>query len=730
MLCVLLLGGFGLASAAGAEQARPATKSTAKARAARPKAAAPTPKATAPRPAAKLPAAARVPLDDMTVVGKAPPGTKFLPRVARPVATSVTSRSFTRKDLSGAQTFTVKLRATKRVKPALLDLLVDTLTISALPPAGGPASKVAAEAFWRSPAEELDGTRSEVQVKLFPNGSVKARDYSFSWPEVFQIARPGVLEVVESYTSLVVKKSGPKDDIGFVRQALHGGEPHRATGRVMCGSVPLPHVAVTAAGRRAQTGPDGRYSIDGPFGGTPGTVFVSFEADVPMTTTAGSPSAPIRIFDDAHHTRNERFDRTPTITGDDAVFPDVTVSDDCWIWQRSIEALRDYFTRLRVAPPAGGVFVKRWSEVYNSSGAGAHTFYNYVVLPTDTARLNRRATFFHEFGHSLRHVADGAQTHWDWDNTRFLYARVHNGTQVTNKGFVFNEGWATYWSAVVLRSPVSVAGGAPTDASFVAFNEDRVAERLMTLSSATSPTFMMGVLLANPGVIHTLEQFEQRYCARVGTTGNPHCRSGRPTRAFRSCPQGYNDDGLTCRLNNILSRPQTGRGVGTIPNGCPAGRELQNGLCYRRCDAGLDGDGPTCYRRCPAGYNDDGVTCHRVAHIFSSDNSGCPGYDICGLTFAQGCSVCPADYHNDGCTCRRDPHIFGQESRDRGVGTIPNSCTGGLVMDAGLCYRPCPSGMQAAGLFCYGSCPAGFANHGVTCYRDPNIFSDDPVIAP
>jgi hypothetical protein len=445
-----------------------------------------------------------------------------------------------------------------------------------------------------------------------------------------------------------------------------------------------------------------------------------------MSTASGAPTTPVQIFDDFHFTRNDRVDRTPTTVGDNAAFGDITIGDDCWLWQRSITALQHYFGLLGSAPPAGGVRIKRWSAVFMSAGAAPHTFYDYIVAPTDMASRNAQQAFFHEFGHSLRHVADGARTHWDWDNTRFIYARIHDGDQVTNKGFVFNEGWGNYWSAVVRRTSVAVHRLAPTHASFVDFNEDRVGQRLMVLSNATSPRFMMQVLLENPGIIHTLEQFERRYCAKVGTAPNPHC----PPRKVLACPDGYVDDGQTCRLNNITSRPSVGRGVGTTPNACPAGQQEQLGLCYRRCDTGFVGEGPVCWKPCPAGYTDDGVTCRRDAHIFGADNSACPGHDKCGLTFARGCSVCPSGYHNDGCTCRRDAHIFGQESRPRGAGTIPIGCRAGLVYDAGLCYPPCPASMTGVGPMCYGNCPTDSANHGATCYRDPNVFSDDPVVAP
>jgi hypothetical protein len=81
-----------------------------------------------------------------------------------------------------------------------------------------------------------------------------------------------------------------------------------------------------------------------------------------------------------------------------------------------------------------------------------------------------------------------------------------------------------------------------------------------------------------------------------------------------------------------------------------------------------------CWENCRPGYHDDGATCRKDAHIIGANNSKCPWYDKCGLTFAKHCSTCPdSSYHNDGCTCRQDVHIYGKSSYGRGVGTIPKS---------------------------------------------------------
>jgi len=60
----------------------------------------------------------------------------------------------------------------------------------------------------------------------------------------------------------------------------------------------------------------------------------------------------------------------------------------------------------------------------------------------------RRITIYHEFGHSIRHVADGDRAHWDGDVGAYAYGRVHDDNMLLDAGFAFNEGWAHYWGCM------------------------------------------------------------------------------------------------------------------------------------------------------------------------------------------------------------------------------------------------------------------------------------------
>src|SRR5262249_21002054 len=157
--------------------------------------------------------------------------------------------------------------------------------------------------------------------------------------------------------------------------------------------------------------------------------------------------------------------------------------------------------------------------------------------------------------------------------------------------------------AVVKSVKVEINPGAPTDPAFVDFNEDRVGERLMNLSVPVGHAFMVKVLLDNPGAIHTLEQFERFYCASPGPARPAFCSGGAPTRSFPACPTGYNNDGTTCRLINVIAKPTFARGAGSVPDACGPGKGYDAGLCYTLCPAGYTGVGTFCWQNCPADYH-------------------------------------------------------------------------------------------------------------------------------
>ncbi|KAI9138743.1 hypothetical protein BKA69DRAFT_1127097 [Paraphysoderma sedebokerense] len=76
------------------------------------------------------------------------------------------------------------------------------------------------------------------------------------------------------------------------------------------------------------------------------------------------------------------------------------------------------------------------------------------------------------------------------------------------------------------------------------------------------------------------------------------------TRILRSCESDEEacesderDDGATCfrSIVNWHWKKSKGRGAGHAPNSCPAGKELDAGLCYDPCKPKYKGVGPMCH---------------------------------------------------------------------------------------------------------------------------------------
>lgn len=152
----------------------------------------------------------------------------------------------------------------------------------------------------------------------------------------------------------------------------------------------------------------------------------------------------------------------------------------------------------------------------------------------------------------------------------------------------------------------------------------------------------------------------------------------------------------------------------TVLTTCREGLEKDGALCYPQCRPGYNGVGPVCWQVCPVGYTDDGAFCRRNAMIIGANNSACPWYDKCGLTFARGCSQCPVGYKNDGCTCRIDVHIFAKDSYGRGVGESLG----------------CAAGQERIGALCYKACPAGFHADGINCTANQQTCMEVPIYEP
>lgn len=679
-------------------------------------------------------------------------------RAVKPSAT----RRFELVDASGKHRFEVSLTASGWVDSRALDYLSKTLRVLELTNLQRPEL-----AAVRDSKAGLDGTSDEVLVTLRALDGSDVTHFVALPPDGFEFARPGVLMLKPDLAAGFSKQTGktfskPAGDIGRSTSALTGSFSG-VTGTLQCrtgsgSALPLPFATVIMDGQRIRANAAGIFSTSGNFG----TGTYSFTVLYDSQVGSGSTITPLQVMDDVHAARSENVRQASTgVAGDVVQLGNIVLtSADCEIFRLGTVILQDYHTKIGRSPPAGKLRLKRWSAVWDGT---PYTYYDYMVLstgfPTQGNYANettRRRTFFHEFGHSVRHVADGDELHWGWDNFRWAYARSHTGCEVSNVQYAFNEGWAQFWGTQSGLSSGSCSPALP--ATFLDWNEDQIGQQLTRLASTLcAPSApgdcarkMVEVLERNPGAIHSIREFEVKYC-QLFSAGNSNCSSsGAPARTTPpSCPPGYHDDGATCRLENILAKPSYGRGVGVVPTVCGAGRELDAGLCYDNCRSGYSGVGPVCWGRCPSGFRDDGAFCAKPDAY--GRGAGYPwqfgdGFDLNGARGrceadhgAGNCEQngaiiypkCRSNFHNVGC-CICSPDCpsgmtdigvsCAKASYGRGAGTVPNQCQAGFEYDTGLCYTPCRSGNHGVGPVCWGSCPAGFTDHGATCYRDPHII--------
>ena len=91
-------------------------------------------------------------------------------------------------------------------------------------------------------------------------------------------------------------------------------------------------------------------------------------------------------------------------------------------------------------------------------------------------------TLFHEFGHRIRHAADGNEGHFLGDAMLFRYARHHHAREHSNLGFAFNEGWAEYHSTILDEDALEVARTWKMDEKIGDEMEGNVTHKLWKLS--------------------------------------------------------------------------------------------------------------------------------------------------------------------------------------------------------------------------------------------------------
>jgi len=199
-------------------------------------------------------------------------------------------------------------------------------------------------------------------------------------------------------------------------------------------------------------------------------------------------------------------------------------SSRCGVWLAARAAYQEYVSLENQAPPAGHYDVEYWAAwPYMTPWTNLDTTH----WPTgyETGAVNR-----HEFAHSVRHSFDGDQNHFNWDVTRFVYARSHSSCDDTNEGFAFNEGWAEFWA----DTPQRCGNGSNME------QEGNVATALAALTkckinSNSGETLALGripllhVLRDWPEQIHSFAEFLDRLQLYY-----PNCNYSAPVESINS----------------------------------------------------------------------------------------------------------------------------------------------------------------------------------------------------
>ena len=131
------------------------------------------------------------------------------------------------------------------------------------------------------------------------------------------------------------------------------------------------------------------------------------------------------------------------------------------------------------------------------------------------------------------------------------------------------------------------------------------------------------------------------------------------------------------------------------PDTCPAGFDLDAGLCYPPCEPGYIGQGPVCWAEttnigvgkpvglepCPPGWSNDGLTCRqpiRCASGWKFFTEGCSGGRVVGRL--NGGGIC--DYpSNRG---ELPSWLVDKSNPKNYIATHPDRVDG-------MCYKKCPA---------------------------------------
>ncbi len=183
-------------------------------------------------------------------------------------------------------------------------------------------------------------------------------------------------------------------------------------------------------------------------------------------------------------------------------------SHKCAIWQGLHNAHQDFRAITGVNPPSGGLLINA-----DAITAGVpFTPHTTIMWPAgfqagygdpgdDT--ITR-----HEFGHVIRHGYDGDFGHFLGDVLTHNYLQLHEACNKTGLGFAFNEGWAEYWARDY--GPAPGCDGRAADDYEVEGNVGAALAEIEARCYGGNRALMVSILRANPGVIHSFQEFLAR----------------------------------------------------------------------------------------------------------------------------------------------------------------------------------------------------------------------------
>ena len=153
-------------------------------------------------------------------------------------------------------------------------------------------------------------------------------------------------------------------------------------------------------------------------------------------------------------------------------------------------------------------------------GETPYTTWDTIHWPWHGPKTSSFESFDHEFGHRLRHAADGGRDHFNSDATRFVYARNHSKDDVTNEGFAFNEGWA-YYHKTLLNSGLDVPNGTWSGSNSGDDVEGDVANQIFNLAKDCGPFAKLWQTMkdAGPNSFHSIDEYRAEFMKRNPTCG-------------------------------------------------------------------------------------------------------------------------------------------------------------------------------------------------------------------